>query len=84
MQIQSWRRVFNVVEVVLELVQRVLGARAVGIIDLRPAGQTRFDKVPLVVERNFFGEFLNELRSNNFLKEENLLRLSPFAFVWAR
>src|SRR6266487_2204792 len=49
LQIQPWRRVFDVVEVVLELVQRVLGAGAVGIIDLRPAGQPRFDEMPLAV-----------------------------------
>src|SRR5690606_4891208 len=47
--IEHEREVPDVVEVVFEFSQRVLDARAVGIVDLGPAGDAGFDQVPKVV-----------------------------------
>ena len=56
------RQVLDVEEVVLQLLQRVLDARAVGVADLRPAGQAGPDDVALAVERNLPRELPDELR----------------------
>ena len=50
----AMRHVLDVEEIVLQLLERVLDARAVGVADLRPAGQARPDDVALAVEGNLF------------------------------
>src|SRR5882762_2794351 len=61
LRIEAERRIFYIIQIVFELVQRVFGARAVGIIDLRPARQPRFHQVSLIVKRNFARQFLHKL-----------------------
>src|SRR5437764_13431708 len=48
--------VLDVVEIVLQLLPRVLDGRAVWVLDLRPARQSRRHQVALVVERNLLGQ----------------------------
>src|SRR6266481_5419022 len=43
----------DVIEVVLKLLDRVLIARAVRIIHLRPSGDPRFHQVPEMIKRNY-------------------------------
>ena len=51
-QVERERQVLDVEEVVLQLLQRVLDAGAVGVAHLRPAGEPGPDDVALAVERN--------------------------------
>src|ERR1044071_189630 len=54
--------VLDVVEVVLQLLPRVLDRRAVGVLNLRPARQAGRDEVALLVEGNLLCELFDEVR----------------------
>src|SRR5688572_24533773 len=62
-EVEGERVVLDVVEVVLELLARVLGRGTVAVAHLRPAGDARLDEMPLGIEGNGFGELLHEGRA---------------------
>src|SRR5262249_23154158 len=62
-EVEEQREILDVVEVVLQLLQRVFDRGAVAIPDLRPAGEPRFYGQPLHVVRDFLLQALHELRS---------------------
>src|SRR5438045_415810 len=55
--------VLDVVEIVLQLLPRVLDGRAVWVLDLRPPREARRYQVALVVERNLLGQLADEVRA---------------------
>src|SRR5215510_14227536 len=62
-EVEEQRKILDVVEVVLQLLQRIFNRGAVAIPDLRPAGEPRFHGQPFHVIRDFLLEALHELRS---------------------
>src|SRR5262249_1848346 len=61
--VEEERDVFDIVEIVLQFLNRVLHRRAVAVIDLGPTGQPRLDQMALGVELNLFAQLLDEERS---------------------
>src|SRR5690242_3144838 len=62
-QIEEWRVIFGVIEIVFELLPRILDRRAIGIVDLRPAGNPRLHHVALGIIRQLLLEIVDELRA---------------------
>src|SRR5215470_18385976 len=62
-EVEEQREVLDVVEVVLQLLERIFDRGAVAILDLRPAGESRLHGQPLHVIRDFLLQALHELRS---------------------
>src|SRR6185503_14767866 len=61
-EVERERQVLDIEEVVLQLLQRVFLAGAVGVVDLCPTRQARPDDVTLAVEGDFARELVDELR----------------------
>src|SRR5687768_12459510 len=55
--------VLDVEKIVLQLLSRIRDRRAVRILDLRPAGQSRRDQMALFVVRNLLGELGHKVRA---------------------
>src|SRR5213593_768658 len=62
-EIQDERVVLDVVEIVFQLLDRLLDSRAVRVAHLGPPRQARFDTVPHGVERNLLGQHRHEFRT---------------------
>src|SRR5262249_18152212 len=62
-EVEEQREILDVVEVVLQLLERIFDRGAVAIPDLRPAGEPRLHGQPLHVVRDFPLQALHELRS---------------------
>src|SRR5437879_2356917 len=60
-KIEEERKVLDVVQIVLELFQRVVDGRSVAVLDLSPARDPRLDGKPLHVERDLLLKVLDEL-----------------------
>src|ERR1043166_5746637 len=54
--------VFDIEQVVLQLLSRVFDRGAVGIFDLRPTGQSGWNQVALFVIRDLLGQLCDEVR----------------------
>src|SRR5215475_3960763 len=61
-EVEEQRKILDVIEVVLQLLQRIFDRGAVAIPDLRPAGESRLHGQPLHVVRDFLLKALHELR----------------------
>src|SRR5713226_8496526 len=61
-EIEEERKVLDVVQVVLQLLERVVDRSAVAVLDLGPAGDSRLHREPLHVVRDLSLEFVDELR----------------------
>src|ERR1700749_4703061 len=62
-QVEKGRIILGVIEVGFECLAAVLDRRAIGIIDLRPAGDARLHHVALGIIRQLLLEVLDELRA---------------------
>src|SRR5438094_3884322 len=60
-KIEEERKVLDVVQIVLELFQRVVDGRSVAVLDLSPARDPRLDGKPLHVEGDLLLQVLDEL-----------------------
>src|SRR6266853_6797260 len=60
-KIEEERKVLDVVQIVLELFQRVVDGRSVAVLDLSPARDPRLDGKPLHVEGDLLLKVLDEL-----------------------
>src|SRR5205823_2358689 len=60
-EIERNRKILDVVEIVLELFNRVFDACPIRVADLRPAGHARLDYVTLAVERDALRQLAHEL-----------------------
>ena len=54
--------IFDVVQIVFELADRLLDSRALRVSHLSPPGESGLDAVPHGVERNLLGQHRNEFR----------------------
>src|SRR5215213_30103 len=61
--IENQPLVFDVEQIVLKFLTCIFDRRAVRILDLRPARESRRDQVSLLVERDLFGELRHEMRA---------------------
>src|SRR5882672_460488 len=61
--VEHRRLIFDVVEIVLMFFPRVLDRSPIGVADLRPSGQPRFDQVTLGVIRNSLFKLFDEDRA---------------------
>src|SRR6266849_525374 len=61
-EIEEERKVLDVVQIVLQLLERVVDRGAVTVLDLGPAGDSRLHREPLHVVRDLPLEFVDELR----------------------
>src|SRR5215472_427059 len=61
--VQRQRHIFDVIQIVLELFDRVFQSVAVFVIDLCPSRNSRPDAMPLAVIGNLFGKRLHEFRA---------------------
>src|SRR5215212_1446801 len=62
-RIKNKTLVFDVEQVILKFLTCIFDRRAVGILDLRPARESRSDQVSLLVKRDLFGQLGYEMRT---------------------